>query len=123
MSTWTPGDLGERGQALWDEITTTFQLRADEREILADACREADLLERLQAELVQSELVTRGSMGQEVAGAIVTEIRQHRTSYMNMLKALKLPDTPATSARKKSQVSEMNRKAARARWGTGAGTG
>ena len=116
-----PTNLGKRGKALWDSIVPAYELRPDEVCTLEDACREADLIERLNAELANAELTTRGSMGQEVASPFVSEIRQHRTVLAGLLGKLKLPDTPAGAARKAAVTSEQRSKAARARWGTGAG--
>lgn len=118
-----PTKLGAQGKALWNSIIPQYELRPDELRVLADACREADLIERLQVELNERDLITKGSMGQEVAAPHVSEIRQHRTVLANLLKSLKLPDTPAGAARKRAQVSEAARTAARTRWGSGAGTG
>ena len=46
---WKPADLGERGSALWDSVTSRYGLRPDELAILADACHEADIIEKLKA--------------------------------------------------------------------------
>lgn len=116
-----PANLGKRGRALWTSIASKYELRPDELCTLEDACREADLIERLHAELAESDLTTKGSMGQEVASPYVSEIRQHRTVLTNLLKSLKIPDTPAGAAQKRAAVSDAARSAARARWGTGAG--
>jgi hypothetical protein len=116
-----PANLGERGEQLWDSIIPAYELRPDELSILTDACREADLIERLNAELATSELTTKGSMGQEVASPFVSEIRQHRTVLAGLLAKLKIPDSPASGARKAAKTSADRSKAARARWGTGAG--
>lgn len=117
----TPAGLGKRGKALWSSIIPTYELRPDELCTLEDACREADLIERLHAELATAELTTKGSMGQEVASPYVSEIRQHRTVLTNLLKSLKIPDSPASTARKRAVVSEQAVAAARKRWGSGAG--
>jgi len=116
-----PTKLGASGKALWSSIIPAYDLRPDEVRILTDACREADLIARLQDALESADLVTRGSMGQEVASPFVSEIRQHRTVLANLLKSLKIPDSPATAARKKAHVSDQARAAARSRWGSGAG--
>lgn len=121
MAPKTPTNLGKRGKALWSSIAPVYELRPDELCTLEDACREADLIERLHAELAVAELTTKGSMGQEVASPYVSEIRQHRTVLANLLKTLKIPDSPAGAARKHAQVSDAARSAARARWGSGAG--
>jgi hypothetical protein len=117
-----PRSLNEAGQALWDSIIPTYELNPAELIVLGHACREEDLIARLEDALNEADLTTRGSMGQEVASPFVSELRQHRTTQANLLKQLKIPDTPAGSARKKAQVSDQARKAARARWGN-AGTG
>lgn len=118
-----PTSLGKRGKALWASIAPVYELRPDELCTLEDACREADLIERLHAELATAELTTKGSMGQEVASPYVSEIRQHRTVLTNLLKSLKIPDGPAGAARKRAVVSEQAVSAARKRWGSGAGAG
>lgn len=120
MTPQPPRSLGDRGRALWDSVLPAYELNPAEMQILADACREADLIERLHDELAVSELVTRGSMGQEVASPFVSEIRQHRTVLAGLLAKLKIPDTPASAARKKAAVSEAARAAVRHRWGSGA---
>lgn len=116
-----PEKLGSAGQALWSSIVPVFELRPDELRVLADACRQADLVERLEEALAEAPLTVKGSMGQEVASPYLSEVRQHRTVLANLLKGLKLPDSPAGAARKRAQVSDAARAAARARWGSGAG--
>lgn len=119
-----PAELGRRGRALWDSIIPQYELRPDEMCTLEDACREADLIERLHAEIAaSSDLTTKGSMGQEVASPFVSEIRQHRTVLTNLLKSLKIPDGASGAARKRALVSEQAVSAARKRWGSGAGAG
>ena len=113
-----PRGLRERGQDLWDSIAPpAYELKPDEIQLLIDACREADLVERLETELAETGTTTRGSMGQEVASAQLSEIRQHRALLTTLLKALKIPDTAGTAARKSAVVSQQARSAARARWG------
>lgn len=109
------------GLRLWRSIIPKYSLRPDELRILEDACHEANVIGRLQQELDVSPLVTAGSMGQEVAHPTVSEVRQHRTALRALLAQLKLPDTVAQGSHKRAAVSESARKAARARWGSGAG--
>lgn len=116
-----PANLGFAGQALWDSIVPAYELRPDEVRILQDSCREADIIERLEAELVDADLMVKGSMGQLVASPLVSEVRQHRATLAGLLGKLKIPDSPAGAARKRAVVSEKAVKAARARWGSGAG--
>lgn len=118
-----PRGLADGGQSLWDSIVPAYELRPDEVRILIDACREADIIERLESELIDAELMVKGSMGQLVASPLVSEVRQHRATLAGLLGKLKIPDSPAGAARKRAVVSQNAVKAARARWGSGAGTG
>ena len=113
-----PTRLGTAGKGLWKQIGGVYELRPDELRILEDACREADIVDRLEAELVDAPLMVKGSMGQLVASPLVSEVRQHRTVLAGLLKALKLPDDAAGAAQKTQYVSDQARAAARARWGT-----
>lgn len=111
-----PADLGTQGSWLWDQITTGYDLRPDEVQVLRDACREADLIERLELEQRDQSLKSRGSQGQEVASPLVSELRQHRSTLAGMLRGLKLPDSDAQAAQKAETDSQKARAAARARW-------
>ncbi|MFC7330809.1 MULTISPECIES: hypothetical protein [Nocardiopsidaceae] len=112
-----PANLSAAGLALWSSIVPTYELRADEVRLLHDACRQADIVQRLEDELADSPLIVKGSQGQLVASPLVSEVRQHRTVLAALLKALKLPDTPAGTKQKSARTSEQARAAARARWG------
>jgi hypothetical protein len=92
---WEPQELGPRGLALWTSITARYSLRPDELAILADAAHEADVIEMLKAEFQARELITTGSMGQDVAAPHVSEIRQHRSTLATLLGKLRLPDEGA----------------------------
>lgn len=113
-----PTDLGEAGAALWSSIVPAYELRPDELRMLADACREADLVARLDADLEEASLMVTGSQGQRVINPLIAEVRQHRTVLAGLLRSLKLPDSPAGAKQKAQQVSEAARAAARSRWGT-----
>lgn len=117
MSATAPDRLGPKGKSLW-EIATTYELRPDELRVLEDACREADLIERLEIELRNAPLMVSGSMGQQVSSPLVSELRQHRATLNTLLKALKLPDDGAKAGAE--DVSSKARAAAHARWSRGA---
>lgn len=117
----TPARLDAQGLALWESIIPRFELRPDELRILTDACREADIIERLELELIDNDLMVKGSMGQLTASPLVSELRMHRTTLAGLLAKLKIPDSPAGAARKRAVTSQKAVAAARARWGTGAG--
>jgi hypothetical protein len=64
-----------------------YELRPDELQILREACHEADLVERIQAELdAGAPLISVGSMKQEVPSPLVSEIRLHRTCLSSLLR-------------------------------------
>lgn len=115
----TPDGLGSAGAALWSSIVPAYDLRPDEMRLLLDACREADIVQRLEDGLSESDLMVTGSQGQRVINPLVQEVRQHRTVLATLLKALKLPDSPAGAKQKANAASEAARAAARARWGAG----
>jgi hypothetical protein len=106
-----PDNLGDRGQSLWDDVTSAYSLRPDELAILADACHESDIIERLKQEFASRELITKGSMGQDVAAPHVSEIRQHRMALAGLLGKLRLPDEGGAAAR-----SEAGRALVNQRW-------
>lgn len=100
-----PRSLGAAGRKLWRSIASEYTLRADELSILEDACRETDIIERLEDELKDSPLMVKGSMGQLVASPLVSEVRQHRNTKRSALMALRLPDGEgSTSAEARSEA-------------------
>ncbi|AIG78453.1 Hypothetical protein AJAP_28070 [Amycolatopsis japonica] len=119
-----PRGLKTAGRRLWADIVSEWDLRPDELRVLGDACREADLIERLEKGLETAPLTAQGSMGQEVIHPLWSEVRQHRTTLASLLRQLKLAevdegagavsDTPA----KPMTRQESAKKAAQARWGT-----
>jgi hypothetical protein len=118
-----PVGLERAGAELWRDIVGEYELRPDEVRILGDACREADLIDRLEDDLRDSPLVVKGSMGQPASSPLVTEIRQHRATLKSLLAALRLGDGEDAVPRgvrshRGVTPSEAGRRAARARWGT-----
>ena len=117
-----PSRLGKAGKKLWGEVVGSgrYQLRPDEVRILEDACREMDLVDKLEEELSKpgTELTVKGSQGQPVANPLVTEIRQHRQTIKTLLGALKLPDED--EARAPGDPSAAGRALVANRWRRGA---
>lgn len=103
-----------KAQTVWDDITSTYRLRPDELRVLEDACREVDLVDRLEAELDGAALTVKGSQGQPVANPLVTEIRQHRQVVKALLGSLKLPDED--DARAPGDASAAGRALVANRW-------
>ncbi|WP_053097524.1 hypothetical protein [Microbacterium sp. CGR1] len=92
-----PVSLDKKGRALWKEITSKYLLRSDELETLKAACGEADLISRIEEELKDAPLTTKGSMGQIITHPLLTELRQHRVTMAALLRGLKLPDENSTT--------------------------
>lgn len=110
-----PRKLAVAGKRLWGDVAGGYALRVDEYRMLEDACREADIIERLEVDLSDAPLMVKGSMGQLVPSPLLTEVRQHRSTLTRMLIALKLPDQE--SKRSEAPQSTQARDAARQRWG------
>ena len=99
-----PANLGDKALTLWKGTTERYDLRPDELRVLEDACRQVDLVDRLEAALVDGELIVRGSQGQPVANPLVQEIRQHRATLQRLLGSLKLPDEDGRQAGRQERL-------------------
>ena len=111
-----PGGLGVAGRRLWKAITTGYTFRQDELRLLEDACREVDLIARLQAEVDKGPLIVAGSRGQETIHPLLSEVRQHRLLLARLLRQLRLEDDPAKAQHGAGERSSSAREAALARW-------
>ena len=89
-----PNGLGRRGKSLWAELHTEFDFTGEphRRVLVEDACREADLVDRLQRAVTKNDLRVRGWQGQPVTAPEVAELRLHRKAMADILRALALPD-------------------------------
>ena len=116
MTSKPPARLSASARALWVGVTGRWELRPDEMRILEDACREATLVDKIEAALKAADLVTDGSTGQARAHPLLSEVRQHRVAMTSLLARLALPDDEA-EGRQESARSEHARSAAIARWG------
>jgi hypothetical protein len=114
-----PTKLGAKARKVWADITDTYTLRPDELRVLEDACREIDLVERLEKELSKPgvSMIVKGSMGQPVANPLMAEVRQHRQTVKALFAAIALPDDDSRLAGARSSAA---RQAANARWRRGA---
>lgn len=89
--------LGRSGAALWRQIAKQWAddglvPDARERRILADACREADILapvdDAISTAIESGDLTVSGSMGQTVAHPLIGEARRSRQFIAANLKVL-----------------------------------
>lgn len=93
-----PAGLMRRGKALWQQLHAEVGFLPCEPHrliLIEDACREADLVDRLQRVVDKSvSLRVKGSNQQPVAAPELAELRLHRKTLVDMLRALGVPDPP-----------------------------
>lgn len=117
MAKAAPRGLSVKGRKLWRDVTSQYQLRVDELRVLEDACREVDIIERLEDEMEDAPLTVHGSMGQPVANPLIQELRMHRSVLARLLGNLKFPDAPAAGGAVPTSASSSARALAAQRWG------
>jgi hypothetical protein len=85
-----PNGLGSAGQRLWNDVLDEFDLSAEphKRRILADACRIADYVKRMDDAAVKAPLLTKGSMGQEVIHPLIDKAITARGQLAQLLARL-----------------------------------
>lgn len=113
-----PTGLGAKSKRMWKGYIDEYALNPGEQRVLEDACREIDLIERMEVEIKKlgAKLTTKGSMGQVVEHPLVKEIRQHRATLSQLLARIKLPDEDEGAA----DGSGPARALANQRWRRGA---
>jgi hypothetical protein len=109
-----PAGLDERGRAFWLDVMAVYELSRSEVQILTEACRTLDNLDRLAEAIAAHGAVVEGSQGQPVINAALTEARGHRVVLHRLLAALALPDEEGEQL--PSVESLRARRAAVARW-------
>jgi hypothetical protein len=111
-----PAGLQAAGRRLWREVLGRYVLEPHERRLLADACRAADELERLERALEDAPLEVPGSTGQPRAHPLLEEVRRHRASLARLIGALRLPTEEPGQLTGQQATSAAGRKMARAKW-------
>ncbi|WP_255945095.1 hypothetical protein [Streptomyces odontomachi] len=112
-----PAKLGPAGRRSWREVVDRYELRPDESRILGDACREADIVERIEAELTDAPLTVKRSMGTARRFPVGLRGTAAPLGPRRTAEVAQAPDTPADVQRKRTAVSAQARAAVRARWG------
>ena len=112
-----PSNLRPQGIALWQQVVSKYELRADELAVLAGACRAADMISSLESSWAEegSPLYTKGSMGQLVEHPTPKAIRAWQAAQDQALARLKLPDDHG----EQQPRSTSARAAAQSRWTKG----
>lgn len=85
-----PAGMGSEGKRLWRKITAVFDLEndPDKAEILAQACRTADVIAELDEAAAEAPLLVKGSMGQPVISPFIAEVRVQRALLAQLLARL-----------------------------------
>jgi hypothetical protein len=110
-----PTGLKAPGKQLWAAVATKYVLTPAELEMLGQACRTADELDRLERAVRQlSELTVRGSTGQPKAHPLLEEVRRHRVLLERLTSALCLPNEDEQVGRTPGQ--KHGQRAIEARW-------
>jgi hypothetical protein len=110
-----PSGLKAPGRKLWLSVIDKYVLTAAEVEMLGQACRTADELDRLERAVRRlSELTVRGSTGQPKAHPLLEEVRRHRVLLERLTSALCLPDEDQEAGLRPGQ--KHGRRAIQARW-------
>ncbi|MFF9625385.1 hypothetical protein [Streptomyces griseosporeus] len=86
-----PDGLDESGTRLWESVADGFELDVHEQLLLLQACRTADLLDRLSGEAARGRLTVRNAKGEEVTNPVITEHRQQSIVLARLLAALRMP--------------------------------
>lgn len=120
MKVPAPVTLGAEGRILWESVTGTYDLRADELRTLEDACAASDMLSEFTRAWsdMGRPYMSKGSMGQEVEHPLIGSIDKQRKARQAFLRQLKLPDAEDGAA-----VPNQHRSAAQSRWSSAHGSG
>lgn len=87
-----PAGLGPAGKGLWRSLVDVYLLDPREVAQLSAACRQADDVALLEAELANDGVIVTGSKGQPRLSGVVAELRQGRLAVSRLLGDLALPD-------------------------------
>ena len=88
-----PAGLDASGQRLWAAVTGPYVLTPGELANLAEACRTADELDRLEKAVRElPDLTAKGSTGQLKPHPLLAEVRAHRALLQRLMEGLNLPD-------------------------------
>jgi len=118
-----PAGLGAAGKRLWTSLTADLEFEPREVAILEAACRQADDIARLEAQVKADGTSVRGSKGQSRLHPAVPELRQGRLVLARLLAALDIPpevsESQPAGPRLRSTPSTRSKRAqaaANARW-------
>lgn len=86
-----PDGLDVSGVRLWESVAGNFDLDVHEQLLLLQACRTADLLDRLSDAASRGQLTVRNAKQEEVTNPVITEHRQQSLVLARLLASLRMP--------------------------------
>ncbi len=97
-----PRGLKSGGARLWRQVLSDFELGEHEQAVLLQACRIADVLDRLQEVIDSGEVVVSSPQGTKANPAIV-EFRQQAVTLAKCMASLRIPIDDVQSSGRTSQ--------------------
>jgi hypothetical protein len=85
-----PDGLHNAGRQLWASVTTDYEIEQHERLLLIEACRVADRLDAIAAELVGAPLAMTNFKGDPCSNPLLVEARQQGSVFSRLLASLRL---------------------------------
>jgi hypothetical protein len=98
---------------LWRAVSGTYELAPHEAELLRQACRVTDNLARIDAVLMDEDLVVEGHAGQPRAHPLLQVSADQRRVLDALFRSMALPMPDETVGRRRSPSAHA---AAQARW-------
>ena len=108
-----PQSLSAAGRRLWRGVVGAYELSPAEMELLRQACRTVDLLDRLDVELLDEPLTVTGSTGQPRSNPLLASSAEQRRTLEGLMRDLALPMPNEVEGRRRSPAAAA---AAQARW-------
>jgi len=90
-----PAGLAEAGAKLWRSVAEGFELDVHEELLLTQACRTADILDRLDVEARANPVTVINVKGDRVAHPALTESRQQSIVLSRLIASLRMPSGEA----------------------------
>lgn len=106
------------GEEFWNNLTALYDFRIDEKLLLIEVCHLVNTLAAMQERLVNVDMLTIGSVGQEKVNPIYAEMRQQRLALGSMLRQLGIPEPTDGIVSQPSARHKSSSRAAKARWGS-----
>jgi phage terminase small subunit len=104
-----PGSLGAGGRAFWRQVVRVYELSPAEEAMLARCCRTLDVLDRLDAVLLDADdLMTEGSAGQLKAHPALAAKADQERLLDQLVRALNLPLPDEREGRRRSPAAREN---------------